>query len=48
MMEVNTAVNDVTDSDVNRHHAKLNKHSLNVCGLRSKLIIADFIIYIKI
>ena len=48
MMEVNTAVNDVTDySDVNRHHAKLNILSLNVCGLRSKLIIPCCLLFIS-
>ena len=48
MMEVNTAVNDVTDySDVNRHHTKLNILSLNVCGLRSKLIIPEFSLFIS-
>ena len=48
MMEVNTAVNDVTHySDVNRHHTKLNIHSLNVCGLRSKLIIPQFSLFIS-
>ena len=48
MMEVNTAVNDVTDySDVNRHHTKLSILSLNVCGLRSKLIIPYVLLFIS-
>ena len=47
-MEGNTSAdNEIANTDINNDYTKLRILSLNVCGLKSKLIIPDFSLLIS-